>query len=42
VDLTCAVVFVSITVMFVFESEEEGTDSEEHKEFTVGVQEWEV
>jgi hypothetical protein len=29
-------------VMFVFESEEEGTDSEEHKEFTVGVQEWEV
>jgi hypothetical protein len=33
---------VLITVMFLFESEEEGTDYKKHKQFTVGVQEWEV
>ena len=33
VDLTCAFVFVLITVKFVFESEEEGTDSKKTQTF---------
>jgi hypothetical protein len=42
VDLTCAFVLVLMTVMFMFESEEGGTDSKKHKQFTVRVQEWEL
>lgn len=42
VDLSCAFVLVLIIVMSVFESEEEGTDSKKHKQFTAGVQEWEL
>jgi hypothetical protein len=42
VDLTCAFVLVLITVMFMFGSEYEETDSEKHRQFTVRFHEWEV